>query len=106
MNWLKTVWAASGTAILAALAVFAVVSAKNHKATAEKWQGKAVDEKEKNVSDSVNKAKAALSQAKLHNAKAGEAKEKARKKLDAIGKKDPELASVVSGWNSSRLRDS
>ena len=106
MTFLKTSWAALSTALLAALAVFAVASAVRQKGIANKWQKTAVDEKEKNVSDSIKKANQALSQAKLANNRASEAKENARRKLDAIGKKDPELAAVVSGWKSSRLRNS
>lgn len=105
MNWIKGI----GGAILAAgamfLAVMAVASASRQKGLSEKWQKTAVDEKEKNVSDSVKKANQALTQAKLANNRASEAKENARKKLDAIGRKDPELAAVVSGWKSSRLRN-
>ena len=92
--------------MLAALAVFAIASATRQQGIADKWKKTAVDEKEKNVSDSVKKANQALTQAKLANNRASEAKETARKKLDAIGKKDPELAAVVSGWKSSRLRNS
>ena len=105
MNWLKGI----GGSILAAVAMFlaamAVASAVRQKGLADKWGQIAVDEKEKNVSDSVNKAKAALSQAKLANSRATEKKEAARRKLDAIAKKDPELSAVLSGWRSARLRN-
>ena len=103
MRWLKGM----GGSILAAVAMFlaamAVASAVRQKGLANKWQQTAVDEKEKDVADSIGKAKAALSQAKLANSRAHEAKENARKKLDAIGRKDPELAAVVSGWRTSRI---
>jgi len=106
MKWLTGI----GGAILAAgamfLAAMAVASAVREKRLSEKWQKTAVAEKEKNVSDSVKKANQALSQAKLANARAKEKKEQARKKLDAIAAKDPEMKSVISGWKSSRLRNS
>ena len=106
MTWLSTTWKALATALLAALAVFAIASATRQKGLAKKWQDTAVAEKEKDVEDSVGKAKAAWSQAKLANARAKEKKESARRKLDAIGKKDPELAAIVNSWRSSRLRNS
>lgn len=106
MNWLKGLGSSIWIGILAVGLALAAMSAARSKAEVAKWQRTAVDEKEKDVADSVGKAKAALSQAKLANNRAREAKENARRKLDVIGKKDPELAAVVSGWKSSRLRDS
>ncbi len=103
MNWLKTSWKALATALLAALAVFAIASATRQKGLADKWGQIAIDEKEKDVANSVDKAKAALSQAKLANSRAKEKKKLARKKLDLIAAKDPEMSKVISGWNSSRL---
>ena len=105
MNWLKGLGKSAWIAIGMFLAAMAVASAARQKGLANKWQQTAVDEKEKDVEDSIGKAKAALSQAKLANSRASEAKENARKKLDSIGRKDPELAAVVSGWKSSRLRN-
>ncbi len=104
MNWLKGLGSSIWIGILAVGMALAAASAVRSKAEANKWQRTAVDEKEKDVSDSVGKAKAALTQAKLANNRAKEAKENARKKLDVIGKKDPELARVVSGWKSSRIK--
>lgn len=104
MTWFKRIGIAIAGAIAAFLALRAAQKVTGFKDDAKKWQETAVAEKEKNVADSVTKAKQALSQAKLANARAKEAKEQARKKLDVIAEKDPELAAVVSGWNTSRLR--
>jgi hypothetical protein len=104
MTFLKTTWSALSVGVLAMLAVIAIAAAKRQKANAEKWQGKAVDAELGNVEKGVGSAKAHLTQAKLANARAGEAKTKAREKLDAIGKKDPELAAVISGWKSARIK--
>lgn len=104
MSFLKITWSALSVGLLAILAVFAVAAAKRHKATSDKWHETAVDSELSNVEKGTGKAKAALSQAKLANARAGEAKTKAKEKLDAIGKKDPELAAVLSGWKSSRIK--
>ena len=106
MNWLKGLGSSVWIGILGFLAAMAIASAVRQKGLANKWQKTAVAEKEKDVEESVGKAKAALSQAKLANARATEKKELARRKLDAIGKKDPELSAVLSAWRSSRLRDS
>jgi len=106
MNWLKGLVSSIWIGILAVGMALAALSAARSQAEADKWRKTAVDEKEKDVFDSVHKASQALTQAKLANNRAREAKENARKKLDVIGKKDPQLAAVVSGWKSSRLRDS
>ena len=104
MTWLKTTWSALSVGVLAVLAALAIAAAKRQKGNAEKWHDKAVDAELNNVEKGTGAAKAHLSQAKLANARAGEAKTKAREKLDAIGKKDPELAAVLSGWKSTRIK--
>jgi len=105
MKWLKGM----GGAILAAgamfLAAMAIASAKRQKDSADKWKNQAVTDAEADVTGNIVTAKAALSQAKLHDQKARDAKEKARKRLDNIGKRDETMAGVVSGWRSSRVRD-
>jgi len=105
MNWLK----GAGGAILAAIGFFfaamAVSNARRQKDSADKWKERAVADAESDVYDNITSAKAALSQAKLHDAKAREAAEKARVRLDNIGKRDDDMASIVSGWRSSRVRN-
>lgn len=103
MSWIKATFSGLGAAILAFLAFLAVSSAKRHKNEADKWKARAEAEKQSDVEDSAKKANQSLSQAKLHNAKASEAKERARVKIDQIAKKDPDMASIVSGWRSGRL---
>ena len=106
MKWLKGI----GGAILAAgamfLAAMAVANAKRQGASAQKWKERAVTDAESDVAENIVSAKAALTQAKLHSAKAKEAKEKARKRLDNIGKRDEEMSAIVSGWHSRRVRHS
>lgn len=104
MNWLKGLGSSIWIGILAVGMALAAMSAARSQTEAEKWRKTALDEKEKDVADSVGKAKAALSQAKLANNRAREKKEKARKKLDSIAVKDPEMSSVLSGWKSSRIQ--
>jgi len=105
MNWLKGAGGAVLTAILAFLAAMAVADARRQKAAAQKWKDKAVNDAEADVEGHIVSAKASLSQAKLHGAKAKAAEEKARKKLDSIGKQNDDMATIVSGWRSSRVRN-
>ena len=105
MKWFKT----TAGAILAAgamfLAAMAVANARRQGVSADKWKERAVTDAESDVAENIVSAKAALSQAKLHSAKAKELKEKARKRLDNIGKRDEDMGSIVSGWHTRRVRD-
>lgn len=100
MSWLKTTWAAVSTALLAALAVFAVANARSHKKKAEKWQGKAEAIEQGNVVRGVQTAEQASTQAKLHEARAAEVKKKAEARLDAIGEKDEDVADILARWGT------
>ena len=106
MTWLKGM----GGAILAAgamfLAAMAVASAKRQHNSAQKWKDHAVEAAEADVANNLGSAKAALTQAKLHDARAKEAKERARVRLDNIGKRDDDISTIVSGWRSSRIKSS
>ena len=105
IDWLKGSGKAVWIAILAFVAALAVAKAQRADKSKRKWQEKSVTEAQKDVADSVERADAAMTKAKIANVDAKVAKEKARKKLDAIGKTDPDMASIVSGWRTSRLRD-
>lgn len=104
MDWLKANWTSFLVAIGMFFAAMAVAKAGREKASANKWKERAVADAEADVEENIVSAKAALSQAKLHDAKAREAKEKARKRLDKIGERDEDMATIVSGWRSARLR--
>ena len=106
MGFLKTSKAALIGALSIIAAIFAAASAARHKKTAEKWRQSGEVEKIKDVKDGVQKAEAHFSQAKLHDAKAEEAKLKARDKLDRLGEQDEELADTVERWKrSNRMRN-
>jgi len=53
---------------------------------------------------SLELAKKFDQQAKANNAKARQAAEVTRKRLDQIGKSDADIATTVSGWNKRRLQ--
>ena len=77
MSWLKGLGISAKVAALAFLAVLAVMAAKRHKDNALKWQQTAIDVKNKDVDTGTMTAKAANSQARVHNARAKEVKKKA-----------------------------
>ena len=101
MNVLKKFSSAIWVAILGGLAAWAAISAQQQKATAEKWKKRADDEKEADVQAGTRKAEQALTQAKLHESKAEQAKQAAIARVDALGRKDETLAEIVSDWNKS-----
>jgi hypothetical protein len=87
---------------LALLAFLAAARASREKATAKDWKDRAVAEAESDVQEEVDNAKASLSQAKLHDARAKEAKKKTKARLDAIGERDESMADIVSGWRKPK----
>ena len=89
-------------AVLAFVAVVAAMSASRHKDSARKWQERAVRDAENDVQHGTDTARAALTQAKLHAAKAKDAEEQTRKKLDEINKHDPTMADITSRWHKPR----
>jgi hypothetical protein len=102
MNWLKAAWAPIAAAGLAALAILAAMSAAKHKATAQKWRDKAVDIEEGNVSRGTLTAKAANSQAKLHDNKAKERNTAAKARITQIGAKNEPIADVLNNWRKPK----
>lgn len=102
IDWLKSTWGAIVAAALALLAFMAVSKASRHQKVAEKWQQKADDQANSDTEDSVVKANQALSQAKLHEARAQETKAKAEERLSGI--KDESIRDLVSGWTADSVR--
>ena len=100
MTWLKTTWSAISVALLAALAVFAAASVQRQKTNARKWQETAVDIESGKLKEATITAEAANTKAKLHDAKANEAKAKAESRIDQIGKKNEEISDILDRWKS------
>jgi len=106
MTWLKT----TSGAILAAIGMFliamSVANSRRQSQSAKKWKKLAVDGAEADVKNNLGSAAAALSQAKLFDARAKQAKEAAKKRLDKIGERDEDMGTIISGWSKSkRLRN-
>ncbi len=101
MTWLKGLGISVKVALLAFLAAFAVMLAKRHKDTADKWKDKALDIETGGVVKGVETAKAASTQAKLFDAKAKEIKEKAEARITQIGDQDEELSSILDQFHRS-----
>lgn len=101
MNFLKGLGVSVKVAALAFLAVLAVMAAKRHKDTARKWQLTALDVKNEDVETGTMTAKAANSQAKLHNAKAKEIKKKAQERVESMGGADEDVKTILSQFRAS-----
>ena len=100
MNWIRGLGSSVWIGILGFLAAMAAASAIRSGAEAKKWQQKADDEKEADVQAGSRKAQQHLTQAKLAENKAAQAKQKATERIDQIGKKNETLAEVVAGWGT------
>lgn len=100
MNWLKGLGISLKVAGLAFLAVLAVMAAKRQKMTADKWKDKAVDIELGNVVKGTTTARAASTQAKLHDNIAKDIKAKAEAKIDKIGDQDEDVKDILARWGS------
>lgn len=100
MTWIRTSWTAISAGFLVFLAIFAVASARRQKTIARKWQDKSVDIEQGRVTAGTLTAKAASSQAKLHDAKADEIKAKAEKRITQIGEKDEDVKDILARWGT------
>jgi hypothetical protein len=106
MQRIKQIGTGIGIAVLAFLAAMAAAKARQEKQRANEWAEQAEADAQADVVEGTDKAKAALSQAKLHEAKADEAKKAARARLDSIGERDEDVADVVHRWRkSNRMRN-
>ena len=99
MTFLKKLGSSFWIGLLAVAAAFAAISAAQSKAEAAKGKQRADDEKEADIQAGTRKAQQHLTQAKLHENKAAQAKETATKRIDAIAKKDESLESIIDGWS-------
>ena len=102
LTWIKSLGSGLIVAVLGLLACMAAAKAGREKASARTWKERAVLEAESDVQEEVDRVKASLSQAKLHDARAKEAKKKTKARLDAIGKRDENMADIVSGWRKPK----
>ena len=100
MNWLKGLGISVKVAALAFLAVLAVMAAKRQKDTADKWKDKATDIALGNVIKGTTTAKAANTQAKLHDNKAKDIKKKAEARITQMGDQDEDVSDIIARWGA------
>lgn len=101
-KWLGTLGSGLVVAFLALLAFLAAAKAGREKATAKDWKDRAVAEAESDVQAEADNAKASLSQAKLHDARAKEASKKTKARLDQIGERGESMADIVGAWRKPK----
>ena len=101
MNWLKGLGISIKVAIGALLMALSVMAYQRQKGAAEKWHDKAVDLETGKVRDATITAAAASTQAKFHDNKAKEIKQKAEAQAVTMGGKDEDVASILDQFSKS-----
>ena len=101
MNWIKERWAAIVVAFGVFLGVLAMMAASREKKVARQWQERAVSIEEGTVTESLETANAANTQAKLHEGRAKERAKKAEARLNQAGDADEEVADILDRWSKS-----
>jgi hypothetical protein len=101
IDWFKGFGISVKIAALAFLAALGAMAVKYQKAQADKWSDKAVDIELGNVVKGVETAKAANTQALIHDAKARQIKKKAEARIDAMGGQNEEISDILDKWRSS-----
>ena len=107
MTWLKNIGSGLVVAVLGFAAFMLAAKASRERASAKKWKAQAVADAESEVEDGIAKAKAALSQANVHDANARKIDKRTKARLNQIGGQgNATMADVVSSWRKpKRLRD-
>ena len=100
MIWLKGLKVSTKIAWAAFLLALTVMAAKRQKANANKWHDKATDIELGNVIKGTTTARAASTQAKLHDAKADEIKAKAVARIDQMGDQDEDVKDILARWGT------
>ena len=100
MNWIRGLGISVKVAALAFLAVLAVMAAKRQKDIADQWKDKAVDIKLGQVVKGVATAKAANTQAMIHDSKARQIKKKAEARIDSMGGANEDISTLLDRWRS------
>lgn len=98
IKWLSGLGSALAAAAIAFLAFMAINQRTGYKRTANKWRQRAEDELVSGRDDALERAKSARRQAGQHERLADEARGKAEKRIDELGKKNEDVADIVSRW--------
>lgn len=98
MNWLKGLGISVKVAITALLMAMAVMAAKRHKDIADNLRNNADMIENGYVVKGIETASAANTQAKLHDNKAHEIKEKAEARITEMGDKHEDVKDLIAKW--------
>jgi len=101
MSWLKGLGISVKVAIGALLMAMAVMAAKRHKDTADKWRNTAVEIENGYVVKGIETASAANIQADFHDERADRIKEKAEARAKQMGGADEDVDSILDQFRSS-----
>lgn len=108
LNWLKSQkWVVTGGLILGAI-VLALAGAKSIKRTssASRKEAKAVDLMNRAIGTDLKRAGKLVKSAAKDKQKAAQAKVTMQEKLEKLGEANNDLDSIISDFNSSRVRRS
>ena len=98
MQWLKGLGISVKVAIGALLMAMAVMAAKRHKDTADKWRNAGVEIENGYVVKGIETASAANTQAKIHDEKARQIKAKAEARITQMGDKHEDVKDLIAKW--------
>jgi len=101
MNWLKGLGISVKVAVGALLMAMAVMAAKRHKDTADKWHNNAIEIENGYVVKGIETASAANTQAKIHDNKAHEINKKAKAHAVNMGGKNEDVADILDQFRAS-----
>ena len=101
MTWLKGLGISAKVAVGAFLMALTVMAYQREKGKVKKWQQTAIDVEDKNVETGTTTAKAANTQAKLHDNKAKDIKKKAKAQAKQMGGHDEDVSSVLDQFRNS-----
>ena len=101
MNWLRGLGISVKVAIGALLMVLAIMSAKRHKDSADKWRNNAVEIENGFVVKGIETAAQANTQAKKHDTLAHEINKKAKAHAEKMGGKNEDVADILDQFRSS-----
>lgn len=98
--WLRRFASSIAIGVLAFLAYRAAQQVSGHKQSADRWKQVAVDAEESDIAESLVSAKAAMTQAKKHEAEADRIKQKAEERIAKVATSDDTISDIVDRWRA------
>ena len=102
MSWIKNVSSGLVVAVLGFVAFMLAARVAREKASAQKWKDQAIADAETDTEQSIDDAKQALAQAKVHDKRAKDAAAKTKARLNQIGERNESMADIVSSWRKPK----